>query len=64
MIDYSSVDVRVHGLIKCLEKVDTQYTYQKMYIGEAIGYLVLLLDIINNKEQKEKPSWAKDNWSI
>ncbi len=45
-MNYNTVKNRIPELIKSLESVKTEYAYEKNYIGESIGYLALLLDIL------------------
>lgn len=50
---YSNVANQIPDLIDVLGKIDTKYAYEQRYIGQAIGHLILLKDILDGIHQKE-----------
>lgn len=42
---------RISSLICDLERISTEYVYERRYIGEAITYLRFLRDIMNKTEE-------------
>ena len=49
---YETVAQRIPTLIEQLAKTDTQYAFQRAYIGEAAGLLMLLKDILEKSDAK------------
>jgi len=47
---YNSISERIPELIRNLGSIQTEYAMDRKHIGEAMGYLNLLMDIIASKE--------------
>jgi len=46
---YASIADRLPELMKNLGSIQTEYALDRKHIGEAMGYLNLLMDIINTQ---------------
>ena len=49
---YETVAKRIPTLVEQLAKTETVYAYQRGYIGEAAGLLMLLKDILELKNDR------------
>ena len=54
MMNYNNIAERLPLLIKDLDTVKTEYTFEQKWIGQSQAFLALLLDIIENKQQEGK----------
>ena len=51
-MNYENIKTRIPALIAELNKISTEYGYERKYIGEANAYLTLLLDILKEKDER------------